>query len=258
MTEDKAIYANFSDKDIISIFKNDFLAITNKGYIRSEGTKDRGVGKTFEHHLGIKENNYESADFLGRFEIKSYREYSRSNLSLYTKVPDNPPKVGRHIREDFGYFDKKHDKKKVLRISISTLDFKPPERDFSFKLEIDEKQEKIFLKIKEKATGKLVNEDIHYTFNTLREKIETKCHFIIYVKGKVKKENGIEAFWYTDAILLSGLTFEKFLLNLKNGIFEYDLRYGLYSDGSYHDHGPCFRISKKRIDDVFTRTKILT
>ena len=85
--------------------------------------------------------------------------------------------------------------------------------------------------------------------------IETKCKFIAFISAKHKKEDDKELFHFEKAILLSGLTFEKFLEAVKKGYIQYDIRIGVYrtgkNKGKSHDHGSGFRIKKNRIDEIF-------
>ena len=45
--------------------KSEFLRIKELGYLPNvkSDTNDGGAGNTFEHHLGVKENNLRDADF---------------------------------------------------------------------------------------------------------------------------------------------------------------------------------------------------
>ena len=90
--------------------------------------------------------------------------------------------------------------------------------------------------------------------------ISKKCKYIIFISAETKKDRGKELFKFSKAILLSGLTFEKFLDALKNGIIKYDVRIGVYRTGKLkgktHDHGSGFRIFKSDLNKAFNINEI--
>ena len=78
-----------------------------------------------------------------------------------------------------------------------------------------------------------------------------------------KKENGKELFKFNKAVLLTGLTFPKFLDFVRQGLIKYDFRLGVYRTsknpkqiGKTNDHGSGFRINKGNLNKVFTITEI--
>jgi hypothetical protein len=92
-------------------------------------------------------------------------------------------------------------------------------------------------------------------FSDLKKIIESKCKCIAYINAETKKENGEEFFNFKKAVLLSGLTFEKFIKLVKEGIILYDIRIGVYrsgkNKGKTHDHGSGFRFQKHNLKKVF-------
>lgn len=57
--------------DKVKIIK-EFNRIKDLGFIKSNRSHNTGIGKTFEDHLGVIENNDRLPDFAG-FEVKSQR-----------------------------------------------------------------------------------------------------------------------------------------------------------------------------------------
>lgn len=240
---------------VIDSFRKDFLSIKRKGWVVSNRKHDTGIGKTFEDLIGIHENNNFLADYKDVLELKSKRELSESMVTLFTKAPTYPKKVNSILREKYGQPDKKADNMKILHTTISAGDFNTFANMFGFKLKIDEQQQKIFITIKDLHSDKTEGAEIYYDFKDVKNIIEKKCKYIAYITAETKKENRREYFRFIKAVLLSGLTFEKFIEFIKKGIIVYDIRLGVYrsgkNKGKTHDHGSGFRILKKNLAKVF-------
>jgi len=239
---------------IIEGFQKDFLAIKGKGWIPSNRFHDTGIGKTFEDFIGVIENNKTSADYGGVLELKSTRELSESMITLFTKSPD-PRGINTELREKFGYFDEEHQDMKILHTTFSGNKFNTCADKFGFALEIDEKGQKIDIKIKNLKDNSIEKFEAFYPFKILYKIIENKCKNIILIDAESKKEKGAEYFKFNKAVLLTGLTFEVFLKSIKIGTIKYDVRLGVYrtgdKKGKTHDHGSGFRIHKSDLNKVF-------
>ena len=240
---------------VLKGFKKDFSAIKSKGFVESHRTHNTGIGKTFEDLIGITENNNCLADYEDVLELKSSRDLSNSMVTLFTKVPSHPKGINSMMREAYGEPDKKADGLKTIHTTFSDLKFNTFFGKFGFKLKVDEQKRRIYILIKNLQTDKIEDIEIYYDFDTIREIIEKKLDYIAYIKAETKTENGKEFFNFKKAILLSGLTFEKFIKFVKEGLILYDIRIGVYRSGKMkgktHDHGSGFRILKKNINKVF-------
>ena len=247
------------DSKVTESFKKDFLVIKEKGWVPSNRMHDTGIGKTFEDLMGIVENNNLLADYKEVLELKSSREIAQSMITLFTDAPTYPKKINSLLREKYGQKDAEFGVK-IIHSTFSAVKFNSFIEKFGFKLEVDEHNEKIFIKIKDLQSGKLDELDIYYTFEDLKEIIEKKCKYIAYIKTQSKKEDGKEFFKFNKAVLLSGLTFKKFIDSVKNGFIVYDIRLGVYRSGKNkgkpHDHGSGFRVSKNNLNKVFNIEEI--
>lgn len=243
------------DSKVIEGFKKDFLTIKSKGFVPSNRTHDTGIGKTFEDLMQIVENNNHLADYKGILELKSKRVLSESMFTLFTKSPSFPKGVNSKIREKYGKPDKKFPGCKVVHSTVSTLKFNTFLEKYGFKLEIDKTAEKISMLIKDLAKDEILEKDIYHSFADLKNIIEEKCKYMTIIYADTKKRNGIEFFHFTKAILLTGLTFSKFIDLVEQGVIVYDIRLGVYSSGKNagkpHDHGSGFRVLKKNLDKTF-------
>ena len=238
---------------VLQGFKKDFLVVKSKGFIESHRTHNTGIGKTFEDAIGIVENNSSLADYQGILEIKSKRDLSKSMLTLFTKSPSNPKGANSYLRETYGHPDKNN--MKILHTTISGAKFNTFFSKIGFKLEVDEKAEKIFILVKDLTTDKIIDDSVYYTFADLKQIIETKCEQIAFINAETKLETGKEFFYFKEATLLKDLTFQKFIQFIKDGLIVYDIRIGVYgmgsSKGKTHDHGSGFRVLKNNIPKVF-------
>ncbi|MBU1051682.1 MAG: hypothetical protein KJ718_03955 [Nanoarchaeota archaeon] len=252
-----------SEKQVLEEFKIEFEKLKQMGFIDSRRFHDTGIGKTAEDLLGVIENNKDSADYKGVIELKSARELSQAMVTLFTKSP-NPRGVNSIIRETFGYFDEEFRDSKILHTTFSADKFNTSKGKFGFLLDISKAEEKIFIKIKNLEQDTIdASITAFYPFEKLREIVEHKCKYIIFISAERKKQNGKEMFRFNKAVLLSGLTFDKFLDFTKQGIIKYDFRLGVYRKtknpkliGKNHDHGSGFRINKNNLSKVFSITEL--
>jgi hypothetical protein len=243
---------------VLQSFKKDFLIVKSKGFIESHRTHNTGIGKTFEDVIGIVENNSSLADYEDCLEIKSKRDLSKSMLTLFTKSPSHPKGANSYLRETYGHPDKNN--MKILHTTISGAKFNTFFSKIGFKLEVNEKAEKIFILVKDLDSDKIVDDSIYYTFSDLKHIIETKCENIAFINAETKEEDEKEFFYFKEATLLKNLTFEKFIQFVKEGLIVYDIRIGVYgtgkSKGKTHDHGSGFRVLKNNIPKIFTIEEI--
>jgi hypothetical protein len=245
---------------VLQGFKKDFLAIKEKGFVESHRKHNTGIGKTFEDLIGIVENNNALADYEDILELKSSRELSNSMVTLFTKSPTHPKGINSIMREKFGEPDKKAGGLKTLHTTFSSLKFNTFFKKFGFKLKVDEDRKRIYILIKNLEIDEVEEIDIYYEFDEIKNIIEKKLDYIAYIKTETKKEEGKEFFNFKKAILLSGLTFDKFIQFIKEGLILYDIRIGVYRSGKMrgktHDHGSGFRVLKNNLNKVFEMEEI--
>lgn len=230
----------------------EFKRIQSLGFIRSNRSHNTGIGKTFEDYLGVQENNLKDSDFEG-FEIKSQRFLSLSKITLFTKSPSAPDRANSYLRENFGYLDNKTNSK-IIHTSFFGNRYNSYLNQYSFKLEINRIERKIYLIVKNHHTDEIINDKIYYTFDDLLESIK-KLERLFVVTANAQKRDEIEYFHFTKARIFLGFNFEKFLDLIEIGKIQYDIRIGVYKSGKYigrqHDHGSGFRIFRDNIKDLF-------
>ena len=211
--------------------------ISKRGWIKSNGHHDAGIGKTLEDVLNITENNIALPDF-GVMELKSQRINTSSMMTLFTKSPENI--TNAEIRKRFGYPDSEFPNIKILHQTIDN----GRKNAMGFHCKIDEKQNKLFI-LKDRTTLG------YYNLDFLKQKaIEKIGNGLIMVLAETRKEDGKEYFHYKEAYILKDIEPTKFLSHSK-----YDIRLGVYHSGKNagkpHDHGSAFRLTTKSIPNLF-------
>jgi len=168
-------------------------------------------------------------DYKGVLELKSTRTASISMVTLFTKAPTYPEGVNTYLRETFGTPDPKSNNMKILHTTMDASKFNSYKGKYGFRLVVSE--EKIFIVIKNLKNDQMITTPVYYTFDVLRKIVETKCKYIAYIKAEKKHIDGKEHFKFDNAILLSGLTFDKFIDFVKRGLIYYDIRIGITKTG---------------------------
>jgi hypothetical protein len=246
--------------DVIFKFREDFQRIKKVGWMQSHRSHNTGIGKTFEDIIGVDENNSQSADYMNTLELKAQRDFTGSMITLFTKSPDHPLLANSYIREEYGVSAKGDSQMKIIHTTVPGSNYNSFKGKIGFKLEVNEKEERIYILVKNLQTRTIIDQSIYYFFETLQPLAECKCRNIAYIEAETKIEGEREYFRYSKATLLTNLTFRKFLDAIHQGLILYDIRIGVYQSGKSigrtHDHGSGFRIKKADIGKVFKITEI--
>jgi hypothetical protein len=232
---------------------NEFVEKINQikkmGFVESKRSGDTGIGKTLEDMLGITENNIAGPDF-DIYELKSGRKDSASMLTLFTKAP-MPKGANKSLLETFGYEQRTKKNRNQLPVTdymnVQVHEHKVSTREKELHVTVDSKSvNSVGLRLEIKDNRVYISNArtvlAYYDEMTLREAFEKKYKKLILALASSKKEGGKEWFWFNEAYLLEGFSFEKFAELVKDGVIKLDLRIGHYPDGRPHDHGTGFRV----------------
>jgi hypothetical protein len=241
-------------------FQRRIAQIKGMGYVKSHRKGDTGIGKTLEDLLGITENNIAGPDFA-TYELKAGRKESVSMLTLFTKAP-SPASANKRLLEVFGYPQRKVSKDyKQLSLTGKQVD-EPniPVEDRELHVTVDAlRPNSVGLKVGVKMNRVVIENDkgveAFWDNDTLRDAFEQKYHKLVYVLADHKMENAVEHFWFDEALLLDGFSFERFSELVIEGKLKVDIRIGHYPDGRLHDHGTGFRILPKYLPQCFKTIK---
>lgn len=230
--------------------KNLFENIKSLGWVETHRKGNTGIGKTFEDLLEKKEDNLSLPDFKD-IEIKSQRTATNSMITLFTKSPDYPTSVNTILRENFGNTSSKYNNKKILHTTINAKDFNTHISGNNFKILIDRNFKRLVLQVQDNKTKEIIYENAYWSFENIQKALEHKLKYIAIVSANEKIENSKNYFKFTDIMLITGITLEKFLEALENGDIFIDIRIGVYNSGKNkgktHDHGTGFRIKLDKL-----------
>jgi len=223
-------------------------AIKEMGYIRTHRVGNTGVGKTLEDLLGIKENNIPGPN-AAMIELKSARKNVSSMLTLFTKSP-LPPKANSVLLQRFGYESARDNKRKELHTTVNAIGYNKLKGKPGFKIDVQKDRINIIT-----TENEIVG---YWDRETLKNSFERKLPELLYVKAETRGEGSKEEFWFNEAWLLSGFSFDNFLNMLRERVILVDIRIGQYPDGRSHDHGTGFRVFPDKLDLCFShREKIM-
>lgn len=237
-------------------FQRKIAQIKETGYVQSHRKGDTGIGKTLEDLLGITENNIAGPDFA-TYELKTGRKESVSMLTLFTKAP-LPASANKKLLEAFGYPQRKvsRDHKQLSLAGKGVGESNVPIGDKELHVTVDAlRPNNVGLKLGVREKKLFIENDkgveAYWGNDTLRESFEKKYHKLVYVLADHKIESGKETFWFNEALLLDGFSFERFSELVMEGKLKVDIRIGHYPDGRLHDHGTGFRILPKYLPQSF-------
>lgn len=233
---------------------NEFNRIKSLGYIPDNrpNNKDGGIGNTFEDHLGVEENNLKDSDYEG-YEVKTQRSMSKAMISMFSKSPSFPKKANSYLKDTYGEIRDPKFPLKKLYASIYGHRTSLVYGSCNMKLEVDYKENKVFLIITDLENNILEN-NIYWTFDDLR-KASKKMKNLIVVSAESKKIGDIRHYHYKNAKIYNDFNFDSFLEAIQNGSIQFDLRMGVYGSGKNygkpHDHGSGFRIKRENFHQLF-------
>lgn len=239
---------------IIEELYKKFANIKKLGWIKSIKNGASGIGLTFENLIGVTENEFEIPDFNG-IEIKTKREHSRAYTTLFNATPDGPHfhEVER-LKEKYGYPHSKLKKHKVLNVSCYANMRNKIGINYYFKLEVNRQEQKLFLLIYDKK-GILIENEVFWYFDTLKEKLYRKLKILAFIKAYTKKVNDSEYFKYHDMTIYLLKDFDTFLSLLEKGIIRVTFKINVIISGPRKgricDHGTGFGIKEYDLPKLY-------
>ena len=231
--------------------EKELKTISKLGFLKSLRKDDTGVGYTLETLLKIKENNDAEPDFIFNgipVELKTQREHTSSNITLFTLEPPRGTK-GKfkdiELLKKYGYV---RDGRTNLYVTMAVGELCNPQ---GFKLELNDKT----LLITHSKDGIIWTYPIEYIVAKIKKKLS---HKVLLVTAEAKVINEEEHFHYKKAELFSNVTEKGFidLIRAKSLVIEF--RMHINSKGGARNHGTPFRINLRHLDKLFAnRKKIL-
>ncbi len=162
-------------------------------------------------------------------------------VSLFTKSP-LPRRVNSKLLHEFGYSTSKGKRELHCTLkanSVNTLKGIP-----AFIIGFNDDR----VEIQDSNKASLC----YWDKKTLKESFEHKYPgSLLYVKANSQGKGSNEEFWFNEAWLLEGFSFENFIRSLQEGIICIDIRIGTFPNGKPHDHGTGFRVLPAKLDLCF-------
>lgn len=246
-------------KEILDLYEK-FVDIKERGWIKSIKNGNNGVGLTFEHLLGIQQNELEIPDYNGVVEIKTKRKTSCSYIILFSCTPTGPNyHEVEMIKNRYGYPHKLLPQYKVLNNSVYGNRKNKIGCNFYFKLDVDRVSKKIYLIVYDKNKIE-IEKSTYWDFDILEEKLNRKLKNLAVIKAYSKKEEFIEWFKYSDFQVYSLKSFDKFIELIEKGIIRLNFKLNIKTKGEklgqIHDHGTSFDILEKDIPKLYNKYNI--
>jgi len=217
--------------------------IKELGWVKTHRRGNTGIGKTLEDLLGINENNIPGPDACGNIELKATRKPTISMLTLFTKTPQ-PTSINSKLLRWFGYITPNSHNRPILHTTISGSNYNSLRGHPGFIIKHDLTK----INLVHNKQGVVA----YWERNHLKEVFERKLPQLMYVLADYKGSGEFEEFYFNEAYLLKGFSFEDFSKLLEEGKIYIDIRIGQYPDGSTHDHGTAFRVKQDELDNCFS------
>lgn len=247
------------------------IEIREKGWIPNARSGNvGGIGNTLEDLLGIEENNLPIPN-AAEWELKCQRKETTSLTTLFHMEPS--PRALKFVPQillpKYGWAhqlagDKYSDAEMSFRQTIHGLS----RSDRGFKVIIDRDEKKILISfdaetvdnrhsewmqsVKDRIGLDELNPQPYWGFNDLFHKAGTKLLNCFYVQAETKKIDGKTHFFYSDIMILQGLSLENFLESIENGqiLVDFDARTG-------HNHGTKFRLRQNALPALYSKAQRL-
>ena len=247
------------------------IEIREKGWIPNARSGNvGGIGNTLEDLLGIEENNLPIPN-AAEWELKCQRKETTSLTTLFHMEPS--PRALKFVPQillpKYGWAhqlagDKYLGNEMSFRQTIHGLS----RSDRGFKVVVDRNEKKILISfdagtvdnrhsewlqsVKDRIGLDELNPQPYWGFNDLFHKAGTKLLNCFYVQAETKKIDGKTHFFYSDIMILQGLSLENFLESIENGqiLVDFDARTG-------HNHGTKFRLRQNALPALYSKAQRL-
>ena len=247
------------------------IEIREKGWIPNARSGNvGGIGNTLEDLLGIEENNLPIPN-AAEWELKCQRKETTSLTTLFHMEPS--PRALKFVPQillpKYGWAhqlagNKYSGTEMSFRQTIHGLS----RSDRGFKVVVDRDEKKILISfdastvdnrhsewlksVKDRIGLDELNPQPYWGFNDLFHKAGTKLLNCFYVQAETKKIDGKTHFFYSDIMILQGLSLENFLESIENGqiLVDFDARTG-------HNHGTKFRLRQNALPALYSKVQRL-
>lgn len=231
------------------ISKNEWISSNYKG-------KGAG-GITLESLLGKNVENFELPDYNG-IELKTKYSKKETYITLFSATPDSYLFEIKRLQKEYGYPDVQLPQFNIFNLAVYG-NRKVMLNNHYFKLFVDYNNKKVVLKIYNKE-HKIIDEFVEWSFELLKEKLERKLKYLVFIHADRKFEHNEVFFRYKDINCYELISFERFLYLIEKGIIRIVFRIGVYKGnyryGETYDHGTAFSVDERNINKLFKKIEI--
>lgn len=238
---------------------NEFKRIKKLRWVKSVTKGSAGVGMTFEYLIGKEFDNKGLPDYDG-IELKARRCYTKSLVNLFNANPNSKEKVSKYLVNNYGYPDYMYKSCNVLSAEVDTLEKRKAGINYSFILKVFRKSKRISLWIYGKDGYIVDGTTVYWTFEYLKNKLESKLKLLAVAVASRKFIDDIEYFHYFTISYYQLKNFNFFIDLIERGIISICIKISVYRRGdkigTMDDKGISFRIKYEDLDKLFTRIRI--
>ena len=245
-------------KESIKKLNIEFNRIKRMGYVPEVHSGYGGIGDTFERLLGKEKSDFCVPDYDG-IEIKTRRSFSNGLIGLFGSVPDGKELFEPdRLREKYGYPDKEIRNAKVLYSVVYGNMLCQVGARYFFKLDVDKKEEKVFLCVFDKSIN-LLERRVYWSFFTLKNKLYCKLRYLMLIDAWTNNIDGKIHYKYYKAMFYKLKDIDTFIDLIDKGFiavtFKISVYRGSYRYGLPHNHGLTFGISKEHLPLLYDEYK---
>ncbi|WP_275668028.1 MvaI/BcnI family restriction endonuclease [Photobacterium kishitanii] len=227
--------------------------MSNMGEIKSLRNGNTGVGYTYEESLSLDENNRKDADFESMLEVKTFRAPAKSKLTLFTLSPVDKVNGGSVMRSYLNKFGSTSSRSGSLSLhtTIKAGRRNTYKKKLRFSVQVDREHEIFRIVVEDFKTGALLDDSVSYDFHEISTALERKLKLLALTGARVRKDSNGEYFTYLCPVIYKLKSFEQFVSVFEKGDIVLDVRIGTYVDGRPHDHGTAWRITHRKLKEIF-------
>lgn len=237
----------------------EFKRIKALGWVKSVTGGSSSVGMTFEYLLGKKFDNEGLPDYDG-IELKARRCYTKSLINLFNANPNSKENVSKYLVNNYGYPDYMYKSCNVLYAEVDALEKRKSGVNYKFILKVYRKSKRVSLWIYDRDDNVIDGTTVYWTFDYLKNKLESKLKLLAVAVASRKFSNDIEYFHYLTIRYYQLKSFHFFIDLIEKGVISVCVKISIYRRGdkigTINDKGISFRIKYEDLDKLFTRIRI--
>ena len=235
----------------INKLKQLFKAIKNEGWIKSKRKGPTGIGYTFECLINKEEDALPMPDFNG-IEIKTIRSRSRRKIHLFSLVPDGHCEEPiKRIINKLGYTTKDNLKK---RCYVEVYGNKYTQLGYYKRIKLKDNPDlKRIELIGINASNNSLCLNVSWSYDKLKERIESKTSTLAVIKADNKEIKGEEYFLYEKINFYKLKNFDNFIELINNGMIKVNIK---IEEEYCNSHGIDFSILDKNIEMLYEKINL--